>query len=132
MGPGAGHRLERSREHSLLGGPPDLGEVADHRGLIGAAAHRLPEDHRFVHTTAVEVGADRALELVDESMHLIIRRRPVERALLVLDVAVKRRDWRIDQLDHVNSVQGRPSPAAVAYDSATRRLGERAPMRSCA
>ena len=36
----------------LLGGPPDLGEVADHRGLIGAAAHRLPEDHRFVHTTA--------------------------------------------------------------------------------
>lgn len=32
VGPGAGHRLERPREQSLLGGPPELGEVANHRG----------------------------------------------------------------------------------------------------
>ena len=55
------------------------------------------------------MGADGPLEVVDERVHLLIRLRPAEFALLVLDVAVERRDRRIDQPGHP-----KPPPALVA------------------
>ena len=58
------------------------------------------ESHHLVHPAPVEVGADRPLEVVDEGMHLLVRRSPVEVAVLVRDVAVERRDRRVDQLRH--------------------------------
>ena len=48
------------------------------------------------------MGAGGPLEVVDERVHLLIQRPPVEFALLVLDVAVGRRDRRIDQVGHLN------------------------------
>src|SRR5207247_3372724 len=60
----------------------------------------LPVDHHLVHPAPVEVGADPPLELVDEGVHLLIRRGPVEVAVLVRHVAVERRDRRVAQLGH--------------------------------
>ena len=51
--------------------------------------HRLPDGHRLVHPAAVEVRADRPLEVVDERVHLLVGRRPVE-----LAVARRRRSRR--------------------------------------
>jgi hypothetical protein len=104
-GPRAGYRLEVPGVHDLLRRPPDLGEVPDHHRLIGAGAHGLPEDHRLVHPATVKVGADRPLEIVDKSVHLAVRRGPVEVARFVLDVPVERGDRCIDQLRHRDSNQ---------------------------
>jgi len=75
------HRGEPSRcphdedTRCLVGDPPDLGEVPYPRRLISAGAGRLPKDHGFVHPAAVEVGADRPLELVDGRPQLARRER---------------------------------------------------------
>lgn len=55
-----------------------------------ADAHALPESHRLIHSPAVEVGADRPLESVDERMHLAIGLGPIEVPSFVLDVPVER------------------------------------------
>ena len=89
-------RLEGPRVHDLVGRPPDCAKSPPptaHRPASG-----LPEDHRLVHPAPVEVGADRPLEVVDEGVHLLVGRGPVEVAVVVRDVAVERRDRRVDQL----------------------------------
>src|SRR5260370_36726114 len=47
--------------------------------LVGDAVRGLPVDHRLVHPSPVEVGANRRLELVDVGMHLLIGSGPVSR-----------------------------------------------------
>jgi len=47
--------------------------------------------------------ADRALEIVDERVHLLVRRSPVEVAVLVRRVSVEGGDRRVDQLGHVSA-----------------------------
>jgi hypothetical protein len=56
----------------------------------------------------VQVRANRPLEVVDERVHFLVRRRPIEPALRVLDVAVERRDHRVDQLGHGTRPVTRP------------------------
>ena len=95
---GARNRFERPRVDDLVGRPPDLREVAHDLRLSGHVGHVLPGDHRLVHPAAVEVGADRPLEVVDEGVHLLVGGSPVKRSRLILDVAVQRCDGRVDQL----------------------------------
>jgi hypothetical protein len=97
---GRGHGLQRSRIHNLLGRLPDRREVPHDGRLLGEARVRFPADHRLVQPTPVEVGADLPLQVGDERVHLVVRLRPTESALLVLDVAVERRYRRVDQLGH--------------------------------
>jgi hypothetical protein len=47
------------------------------------------------------VRADRSHEVVDKGVYLLVGRGPVELAVLVGDIAVERRDRRVDQLGHV-------------------------------
>jgi hypothetical protein len=114
----AGHRLKRPGVDNLLGRPPDLGEVPGHGGLIVVG---LPVDHGLVHASPVQMGADGPLEVVDERVHLLIRCRPVEVALLVLDVAVERCDRRIDQAGHLKRPPARAAERESALIEASRR-----------
>src|SRR6476619_8082760 len=50
------------------------------------------------------MSADRPLEVVEEGVHLLVRPRPVELAVLVLDVAVERGERRVDQLGHGTAI----------------------------
>lgn len=100
-GPLAGNSFERSRVHDLVGRLPHLGVGALDRELVGEGVRRLPVDHRLVHPAPVESGSDRAFEVVDERMHLLVGRPPAEVALLVGDVAVERHDGG-DQLAHAS------------------------------
>jgi len=93
--PGAGHCLERLGVHDRVGRVPYLREVAHEGPLVGKG---LPGDHDLIHAAPVEIGAYRPLEVVDEGVHLLVRLSPVEVAVLVGDVAVQRRDRRVDQL----------------------------------
>ena len=63
--------------YDLLGSLPDLGEVLDggRRGV--EIAWGLPDDHRLVYATPVEVCPDRPFKLVHERMHLVGFPRPV-------------------------------------------------------
>src|SRR5215203_3674144 len=98
--PGGGYRLQRRGVHDLVGRLPYLGEVPHDGRLIGECLIGLPDGHHVVYPAPVEVGADRALEVVDEGVHLLVRRSPVEVAVLVRYVAVERRDLRVDQPSH--------------------------------
>ena len=98
--PRAGHRLQGLRVHDLLGGLPDLRVVPEDGLLAGEGVRVLPDDQHLVHATPQEVRADRPLEVVDERVHFLVRRRPIELAVLVRDVAVQRRDRGVDQLRH--------------------------------
>jgi len=93
-------RLQRLGVHDLLGRLPDLREVLNEGRLVRHGVRALPVDHRLVHPAPVEVGANRPLEVIDEGMHLLVRRSPVEVAVLVRYVAVERDDRRVDQLGH--------------------------------
>jgi hypothetical protein len=74
---------------------PDLRVVAHQRVRV---VHRLPRGEHLVHAAPEQVRADRALEVVHERMHLLVRERPVPLALLVGDVEVERRDRAVDEL----------------------------------
>ena len=97
--PGAGDGVQRPGVHDLVGRLPDLRVVPDDGRLVGEG-DGLPVGHHLVHPAPVEVGADRPLEVVDEAVHLLVRRGPVEVAVVVRDVAVERRERRVDQLGH--------------------------------
>ena len=84
-----GHGLQRPGKDHLLGCPPDLRKVPGHHRLIVVS---LPVNHRLIHAPTVQMGADVALEIIDERVHFLIRCRPAKLALLVLDVAVERRN----------------------------------------
>ncbi len=98
--PGAGHRLQRPRVDDLVGRLPDPGVLLQDGRLANEGFGRLPGHQHLVHPASEEVGAHRSLEVVDEGVHLLVRRRPVEVAVLVGHVAVERRDRRVDELRH--------------------------------
>ena len=87
--------------NDLFGPLPDLSEISANCPLVAAGTSGVPDHHRLVHPAPIEVGAYRSLEVVDEGMHLLIRRRPIELALAVLDVPIERCKGRIDQFGHV-------------------------------
>jgi len=95
------HGLERRGVHDLVGRLPDPREVPNVIRLVGDGVRRLPVGHHLVHAAPKEVGADRPLELVDDGMHLVVGFGPVEVAVVVGDVAVERRDRRVNQPPHV-------------------------------
>src|SRR5215210_3678336 len=68
--------------------------------LVYEGVRSVPVEHHLIHPAPVEVGADRPLEVVDEGVHLLVRRSPVEVAVLVRYVAVERRDRQVDKLGH--------------------------------
>src|SRR5919106_3173880 len=119
---GRRHGVGRPGVDDLVGRPPHLGEVellGRRGGLLGRRAggfdaDRLPDGHRLVHAPAVEVGADRPLEVVDERVDLGVGNRPAEPAALVLDVAVEGRDRRVGELGHGASVPGVGTPVVTA------------------
>ena len=94
------HVVERARVHDLVHRLPDLGVVLHLRVGTRVIAHGLPDRHRLVHAPAVEGRGGPPLEVVDEGVHLRVRCRPVEAALLVLDEAVERGERRVDELAH--------------------------------
>src|SRR5262249_26622259 len=107
------------RRRDLLHGPrvddlvrrsPQPGEVTRH-GRIGlAAVLRLPALHGLVHAPAVQIGADRTHEVVDELVHFLAGPGPVELSLLVLDVAVEGFHRDVDEPGpHVRSSLASPS-----------------------
>jgi hypothetical protein len=49
---------------------------------------RLPNRHRLVHFASIEIRADRAYDIVDEGMYLLVWRRPIEVAGFIRDIAV--------------------------------------------
>src|SRR5215212_7709852 len=55
--PGGGYCLQRPGVHDLVGGLPELREVAHKGRLLGEGVVVLPTDHRLVHPASVEVGA---------------------------------------------------------------------------
>ena len=96
-GPGSRDGVKRAGVDDLVEGTPEVGVV----GLGGRhpwlVTDPLPDGHRLVHAPAVEVGADRPLEVVDEGVHLGVGHRPVEPAFPVFDVAIEGRDRRVDE-----------------------------------
>ena len=98
-GAGGGHGLQRARVHDLVRSAPDLREVP-HDLRLPFDVHRLPDAQHLVHPAAEQLRSDRALEIVDERVHLLVGRRPVEPAVRVGDVAVKRRDGGVGQAPH--------------------------------
>jgi hypothetical protein len=58
-------------------------------GFFGRVRSRTIDRH-LVHPAPVEVGADRPLEVVDEAVHFLVRRSPVEITVLIRCVAVER------------------------------------------
>ena len=98
--PGAGHLLQRLRVHDLVGRLPYPRKVLRRGRMVEDGVRRLPVDHHFIHPASVEVRPDPALEVVDEGVHLLVRRSPIEAAALVCHVAVERSDRRVDQLNH--------------------------------
>ena len=88
-GPGGVRRLERGGVHDLVRRLPDPREVEPDGRLAGERVRGLPVAHRLVHPPAVEIGADRPLQLVDERVHFLVRRRPLEAPGRVGDVAVE-------------------------------------------
>jgi hypothetical protein len=98
-GPRAGDRLQRVGVHDLLSRPPYLHEVLLD-WMVRHGVGGLSVDHRLVHPAAVEVGADRPLEVVDEGVRVLGRLGPVKVAVLVRYLAVERGDRRGDQLGH--------------------------------
>src|SRR5215218_5762856 len=98
--PGGRYRLQRRGVHNLVCRLPDLRKIPHQGGPAGECGVGLPTDHRFVHPTPVQVSADRPLEVVNESMHLLVRDGPVVIAVLVRYVVVERRDRQVDQLSH--------------------------------
>src|SRR3989442_7036360 len=99
--PGAGRRHQGRGVHDLVSRLPDLRVVPQDRWLTGIGRCGFPVPHHVVHPASVEVGTDAPLEVVDEGVDLLVRRSPVEVAVLVRDVAVERCDRRIDQPGHV-------------------------------
>ena len=91
--------LKGFREDDFVGRAPYLGVVADDRRLL-VEIHRLPGHHGLVQLSTVEIRPNRPLEIVDECVHLFVGRRPVEVPALIVDVAVERRDRRVDQRGH--------------------------------
>src|SRR6266851_5136822 len=67
------------------------------QGLVAASHH---DGRHLIHPASVHVRASRPLEVVDEGMDLLVRRSPIEVAVLVRNVAVERGDRRIDQPGH--------------------------------
>src|SRR5437588_3789902 len=124
--PRARYRLERSGVDDLFGGLPDLREVANGRQLLRDGAHGLPGDHRLVHPAPVEVCGDRPLEVIDKGMHLVVGCRPIELAVLILDIPVERGDRRIDQLGHATTtalIRGTISPVHAGQRRAATAVG---------
>jgi hypothetical protein len=68
------------------------------RRTVGKGVRGLPVAHQLVHPAPVEVRADLRLEVVDESVHLLVRRGPLEVTVSVGIIAVERRDGRVDQV----------------------------------
>src|SRR5580704_9676314 len=104
-GPGAVRRLERGGVHDLVGGLPDLREVERDGTPARDRMRGLPGAHCLVHPPSVEICADRTLQVVDECVHFLVRRRPVKVSVRVGDVAVERHDGRVDQPCHASLLQ---------------------------
>jgi hypothetical protein len=123
-GPLAGRRLQGARIDDLVAGPPDPREILHHGRLVVVGPHGFPERHRLVHPAAVQVGADRSFQIVDERVHLLVRRRPLEAAGRILDKSVQRCDRGVHQLGHVVPRIHRPGSSHPCVQAATAR-GER-------
>src|SRR5437762_1840506 len=96
----------------------------------GNDVRRLPDRHRLVRPAPIEIRADGAQNVADESKHLIVRRRPFEVAVIG-DVAIKR-SWRsVDQFGHrgasISSLEGAGSDSRYALD--VTLLGRLLPLR---
>jgi len=111
-GPFAGNVSQRGRKDDLLGRPPDRCEVRGH-GVFVRDVEGFPGDHHLVEPTSVQLRPDRAHEVVDHRMDVVVGDTPVEVAVAVRDVAVERCDHRIDQLRHSSPPLPRSNPVAV-------------------
>src|SRR3954453_4098405 len=97
---GGGRSLQRLRIHDLVGRLPNLSEIPRDLRPSREGGVSFPDGHRLVHPAPVKIGADRALEGVDEPVHLLAGRSPVEVAILVRHVAVEGGDRGVAQLGH--------------------------------
>ncbi len=98
--PSTRYRPQGCGEHDLVGRLPGPCEVLDNRRLVGTRVRSLPGQHCLVHPTPVEVCADWPFEVVDEGEDLFVRLCPVESAMGIFDIAVKRTDRGIDEPGH--------------------------------
>jgi hypothetical protein len=57
----------------------------------------LPTDHRLVHPSPIEVGAEGRGELVDLEIHLFVLNGEAEAPVLVLHLTVHGYEHRVDQ-----------------------------------
>ena len=96
--PGRGDHLQRRGEDDLVGSLPNPRKVAHDRRRSSEAGVGFPNGHRVVHLPPVQMRAGWPREVIDEPVHLIIGHGPVELAIQILDVAVKRRDYQVDEL----------------------------------
>jgi uncharacterized damage-inducible protein DinB len=123
--PGRVHRLQRPGVDDLAGRLPDGGEVQHDGRPVGEGLRVLPGAHHLVHPAPVEVGPNRPLEGVEEGVHLLVRRGPVEVAVLMLlsrrpdrlPPSIQRADgrWAVTDLDEY----GRPEPPLAGDETAT-------------
>jgi len=97
-GPVSGDSLEGPGKDNLVGRLPYVREVPHEGRLSGEGGIDFPACHSLVHATPVELGASPSLEVADETVHLFIWFGPVELAVFVFYIPVKRGDRRIDQL----------------------------------
>ncbi len=123
------HGIEARRVDDLVGRPPDRGELAHCVRGPWIGTEGVPDLERVIHAAAEQVGADRALPLVDERVHLLVRSRPVERAARVVDVQVERADGRVDELSHAaDSTLPTVSVVAEAHDRVGHLFGAFEPV----
>src|SRR5215813_10160325 len=108
----------------LVGRLPDPREVHHGRCPTRNDVWRLPNRHRLVNLASVEIDADGALEIVDESKYLVVRRRPIVGAGFIRDIAIQRRRHKVDQFGHRAasvSVEGASADSRQAPDTSINR-----------
>src|SRR5262249_60991091 len=96
----------------LVGRLPDPREVHHGRCPTRNDVWRLPNRHRLVNLASIEIDTDGALEIVDESKYLVVRRRPIVGAGFIRDIAIQRRRHKVDQFGHRAET---PSRAKIGY-----------------
>lgn len=71
--PGRGRGLQRPGIDDLVRGLPDGGEIMGDGRMSSEAGIGLPDSHRLVQATTVDVGAGRSHKVVGEGVHLLVR-----------------------------------------------------------
>src|SRR5262249_37881130 len=109
--------LQRFGIDDLVGGLPDPCEVQRGRRPTWNDVWRLPNRHRLVHLASIEIHADGAHDIADESKFLLVGCRPIGVAGFISDIAIQRRRRSVGQIGHRAAFISFPRHAVASVPS---------------